>query len=478
MQSPQASCRSLPILVACSLAVTLGAAAAVSCADDPSHVGGDEIARPARTNVPAAPSAEVDASPPALPAIEVAGRVVDDLDVPIVGRSVVLVDRRGKRHEVLTDEDGGFRASRVVAPYDVLVEEAPSGAVVTPLLFLGVHRSDPRLEVFERAVPSDRPALQPLRLGVKLPPCVAGDGTCWVSVVSASASGGGGMAGSYVDGTENAVFDVDHAWREPSTRPGETIDVHVLVGDAQFTHYAYARVSHVPARPGEPTDLSVAEPIAVDSTPPATAGGHTSGLPDGWQWTITSQLELAGGAIIALRYEASTTTQMRLPMLPGATWRAAAWAQHPPTPDMPYFTRSSQAWSGNLPLTTTNVALEVPSAPEAIRPGVEGTLSRRGGGLAWGRHPPGLASVVVVDAVRGKQLFRAFTSEADITLPRLEALGIPKLHPGDHVFDMTTTPGAIVDELADPDEHRRKSRFDVHVPGSITYERFRFTVTP
>ena len=201
-------------------------------------------------------------------------------------------------------------------------------------------------------------------------------------------------------------------------------------------------------------------------------------MPEGWQWTLASQLELAGGAAVALRYDWSPASSMRLPDLPGATWRVGAWVQHPPTPERPYFHRSSQAWSGTLPLTTTNVALDVPAAPEPLHPSIDGSLSRRGVVLAWDEHGPALASVVLVDLARGKQRFRAFTSQSAIDLRRLEALGLPRLEPGEHVFDLTTTPDAIVDELAEPDEHARRARKSVHVPGSTTYQRFRFVVTP
>jgi hypothetical protein len=464
------------LTVASCILFALGAAA--SCADEAAPLGASELPRPARTLAPTAPASGADAQAPEPPTIDVGGRVVDDLDGAIVGRPITVVDARGKRQEVLTDEDGGFWAMGIVAPYDVLVEQAPSGAVITPLVFLGLRRRDPRLEVFERQGTTARPAAQPLRIGVKLPPCRATEGSCWVSVVSASPSGGGGTAGSYVDGTEHAVFDVDHAWREVTTRPAETIDVHVLVGDAEYTQYAYAHLTRVAVHPGEPSDLGVVVPIPVESTEPMSISGHTNGMPEGWQWTLASQLELPGGAAMPLRYDWSATSSMRLPNLAGATWRVGAWAQHPPTPDRPYFHRSSQAWSGTLPLSTTNIALDVPVAPEPLRPAMEGTLSRRGVGLAWDGGAPALASVVVVDLVRGRQRFRVFTAEAEVPLRRLEALGLPRLEPGEHVFDLTTTPGAIVDEVAEPDAHLRRSRADIHVPGATTYQRFRFVVTP
>jgi hypothetical protein len=426
---------------------------------------------------PATPAAVADgAIETELPAIDVEGRVVDDRDEHVPGREVVIVDRRGKRHELVTDEDGAFHVGGIAPPYDALVAEAPSGATITPLVYLALRRADPRLEVFERQGPTELPASQPIRVGVKLPPCRAARGACWVSVVSASASGGGGTAGSYVEGTESAVFDLEHAWREPTTRPGESIDVHVLVGDAEYTEYAYARVARVGVRPGEPTELGVAVPLAVESTEPVTVAGHANGLPVGWQWTLASQLDLPDGASIPLRYDWAPMSSMRLPKLAGATWHAGAWAQHPPTPERPYFHRSSQAWTGRLPLGASNVSLDLPLAPVTLRPALEGQLSRSGKGLAWDGREPGLATVVLVDLARGRQRFRAYTAETEIALERLEALGLARLEPGEHVLDLTTTPGVNVDALTAPDERHRRRRFDMQVPGATTYQRFRFVV--
>jgi hypothetical protein len=462
------------------LVLALAASMLVACADDSARIGPATGVMPPRRVPRAIPESPAPAAPPAseLPSIDVGGRVVDDLEQPIVGRPIVVVDRTGKHFEVMTDEEGGFYVIGVAAPYDLLVTQAPSGAVITPLVYLGLTRERPRIEVFEREGPSERPASQPLRIGVKLPPCRATSGACWVSVVSASASGVGGTAGSYTEGAETAIYEVDHAYQEAAPKRGETVDVHVLVGDAQYTQYAYARVPQVPARPGEPMDLGMTTPLPIGSSDPVTIAGRATTLPAGWQWTLASQLDLVGGATIPLRYEWSPSSMMRLPLLPGATWRVGAWAQHPPVEERPYFHRSSQAWSGTLAVTTTNVAIAVPLAPEPIRPALEGTLSRHGLGLAWNPASPGLSSVVLVDLEHGQQRFRAFTSDAEIGLHRLEALGLSRLDPGDHVFDLTTTPGANVDELTQPDERLRRRRFDTRVPGSTTYQRFRFQVTP
>ena len=464
------------VVLGSSVALALGTA--ISCADDSPAIGAPPFAAPARTLPPAPPVVAADARAPDLPALDVAGRVVDDVEEAIVGRPIVVVDQHGRRQELLTDEDGGFRAPGVAPPYDVLVEAAPSGAVTTPLVFLGLRRADPRLKVFERQGPTTRPDPQQLHLGVKLPPCRAVEAGCWVSVVTWSPSGGGGTAGAYAEGTESAVYDVEHAFRTAAVAATETIDVHVLAGDVDYTQYAYAHVEHVAARPGEQTDLGIVSPAPATSSEPVSVAAGMRGAPDGWDWTLASELELSGGATMALRYEWAATSSMRLPMLPGATWHVGAWVQHPPTPERPWFHRSTQVWSGTLPLATANVALDVPPVPEPLRPEIEGTFTRRARALVWGARAPALASVVLVDLASGQQRFRAFTTDAEVSLRRIEALGLRRIAQGAHVLDLTTTPGATVDELTDPDEHHRKDRFDVHVAGATTYQRFRFVVTP
>lgn len=461
-----------------SFGFVLAMAVAFSCADDAAPVAGSEPLPSTRRTEPTTSGSDGDAPTIELPSVDVAGRVLDDGGDPVLGRGLVIVDRRGRRRELVTDEAGAFHSAEVATPYDLLVEEASRGTLTTPLVYLGLRRSDPRLEIFERWDPAAHLASQPLRIGIELPACRAGS-ACWISVVSASPTGGGGTAASYVDGTETAVLELEHAWREPSLRPGESIDVHVLVGDADYTEYAYAHVAHISARPGEHTEIAMAVPMRVASTEPVTVAGHAVGLPEGWQWTLASQLDLPGGASIPLRYEWAAVSAMRLPALAGASWHVGAWTQHPPTPDRPYFHQSSQAWTGTLPLGVTSVSLYVPRPPEVLRPAMEGQLSR-GKGLAWNAEAKAtaLASLVIVDLARGRQRLRAFSTETELSLRRFEALGLPRLERGEHVLDLTSTPGADIDELTEPDAAKRLRRFDVTVPGSVTHQRVRFVVTP
>jgi hypothetical protein len=479
MLSTLVSVRRVSRVLALGSSIALSLGAALSCADDSAAIAEAPASPPARRlPPPPSPAMMEDARAPQLPAIAVAGRLVDDAGAAVVGRPLVIVDRRSQRQELLTDEDGGFRAAAVAPPYDLLVEAAPSGAVITPVVFLGLRRADPRLEVFERQGPLTRPDAQSIRIAVQLPPCRAVETGCWVSVVTWSPSGSGGTAGSYTAGTADGIYDVEHSWHDGALKPSETIDVHVLVGDADYTQYAYARVDHVTARPGELTDVGVVVAGAIASTEPVSIAALAADTPEGWDWTLASELELPGGATMSLRYEWSSSSSMRLPVLPGASWHVGAWVQHPPTPDRPYFQRSAQAWSGSLPLATTNVALDVPNTPDTLRPELEGTLSRRARALVWDGHAPALASVVLVDLARGEQRFRVLTAEPEVPLRRLEALGLRRVTTGPHLLDLTTTPGATVDELTDPDDAHRRDRFDVHVAGGTTYQRFRFTVTP
>ncbi|MBX3185546.1 MAG: hypothetical protein KF819_00970 [Labilithrix sp.] len=473
-RTPRSRTRGL-FLVTIALGVVGVAGSVGACGEDGASISTSSARSPRAAPLGSAGDA---GAPPLDPeAIHLVGRLVDDLGAPVAGRAILVVDRRARRFETLTDGAGVFRAKAVAPPYDLAIAPAESATVTAPLLYLGLRRPDPRLEIFEREGPTPRLASQPITVGVTLPPCRVEAGACWVSVVTASPSGGGATAGSYTT-AESTTFLVEHSWNGARTLPGEVIDVHVLTGDAGYTEYAYARVPNVPARPGEPMDVGMTAPAAVPSSDPITLSAHAPGIAADWQWTLASWLDLPGNATISLRYLWASSTSMRVPRLPGATFRAGLWAQHPPNEDRPYYHRSSQAWTGTLPLTATNVAIDVPAVIETVRPALEGILSRRGVGLAWDAARPALAGLVVVDLARSGHLFRAFTSESEIPPGRLLALGVPRFEQGDHVLDLTTTPDATIDDLTQPDEALRRRRFDEKSPGAATVQRFRFQVTP
>jgi hypothetical protein len=459
------------------LLAAVAAFASSACAGDTPPATSLPPAPAARTTVPGgdSDSAAYDAGVRPRPTIDVGGRVVDDLEAPVVGRPITLVDGRNERSDVLTDEDGGFWVMGVVPPYDLVVAAAPTGAVRVPLVYLNLTRLAPRLEVPERQGLAAQPTTALIRVEVKLPPCPATMDACWVAVTTASATGGGTRAGSYVAGTGTVLYEVDHVG---ATSPGEPVDVHVLVGDADSSSYGYARSQAIVAPPGEATDAGTVTPLPVEVSAPVTIAADGASLPEGRQWTVVSQLELPGGALLRLRSDVGPVSTLRLPLLSGATWRVAASAEAPSSPEHPSLARSSEVWSGTLPLTTTRVSLVAPAAPATVRPTVEGPLSRRGLGLAWDGAPPALASVALLDVGRAALILRAYTSQPALALARLEALGLPRLEPGVHLLDVATTPGANVDELTEPDPQARRERFDVHVPGATAYQRFRFQVTP
>ena len=116
---------------------------ALGCADNTSP-------RPSIGQPDAQPPGTVTASasddPPASTRIHVSGSVATDLDDPMGGRAVVLVDARGERRESLTDEGGAFLFSDVTPPYDLMVAGASRG----PTVLLGLRRRDPYIELFER----------------------------------------------------------------------------------------------------------------------------------------------------------------------------------------------------------------------------------------------------------------------------------------------------------------------------------------
>ena len=408
------------------------------------------------------------------PPIEVVGTVLNDDRSAISGRSIAVVDRRGKRFDVVTDSGGVFQVAGVAPPYDVLVAAAPSGAVVTPVAFLGITRRNPRLEVFEHDGPTSRPKSQTLRVGVRLPPCA---NSCWVSAASSSPFGAGGASASYEAGAASVILELDHGWTASSLPSSERIDVHVLVGDDAYGAFSYTQVNGVTADPGTTNDLGMLLPLPVDVRGPVEVSVQSGAVPAEWSVALLSWLDLPGGARMSFRAGTGPSLVTRLPLVPGATWGIGAWALHPEVENAPYYHFSLQGHSGALPLSGPQVTLEMRSAPSIVRPSMGGQLSRHAQGIAWTSADfSALATVVLVDTVQGRPLFRAMTNDAELTFARMQALGVSPPNPGDHVLDLRTNNGTTVDRWTEPDDETRDKQDKESA--SSSYQRFQFRVTP
>jgi hypothetical protein len=451
-------------LVALSLSL-FGAA----CADDAATPRATPSKRaPDRAPAPVAPGAPEAIAPHARHTAihDVAGYVVDDAGVPVLGRSLVVVDARGRRLELMTDDGGMFHAMEVVPPYDVAIEAAPSGPVIVPSAYLGLRRANPRFELLEHDGSAEQAPSQTVRVALAAPPCSSG--SCWLSVVTTSASGAGAASRTFDVSQGALVVPVTHAFRTDEVAESETIDVDVLSGDASFTELAYAHVGGVDALPGEVTDVAAAA-SAIATSGPVTVDAAGAAVPPAWEWSVATWLELPSGASMPLQYVSGAALVTRVPLVAGASLGAAAWAQRPEAQEGAR--RSAVAWSGPLDLGTARVRLDLHPGVELARPTDGGRLSRRGTGIAWSPSSSWAVTASLLDATDGKHVFVVHTAGSGISLRRLERLGIPLPALGPHVLDLTEHAATSVDDFVD--ERRAPSAR----PGASAYQRVRFVVT-
>ncbi len=443
-------------------------AALVACGESTSSPSSEPLAGSGEPRVPVAAAAPAASSaPPAAPQPDVAGLVVDDAGEPVVGRPVALVDRRGRRTDVLTDDGGVFHVSDVMAPYDVGLAPAPSGALIEPVAYLGLHRKNPRIVLREHDGDASPPS-HLVRVEVALPAC-ADDG-CWISIATASPSGAGAAGRTYAAGETTASFQIDHVWNADDLATVERIDVYVLTGDAAYSTFAYARAGGIDGTPGDSSDIVVA-PAPVASTAPIAFAARGTGVPQGWSWFVASRLLLPGGPAMTTRIVAGPALVARMPLVDGARFDVAAWAQHPLGDDRPWFDEMVSARSGAFSLGAAEAAVDLPDALAIDRPRPEGALARRGAGVAWTASRPCAAAVGLYATLEDRRVFRVYTSERGVPFTRLDQLGIARPHLGQHVLDIGTRWDADVDSIADPGGGPR-------APASSSYARFALTVTP
>lgn len=411
---------------------------------------------------------ELSASSKELSSTSILGRVVDSADLPLPNREIVLADRQGKRIEVTSDARGEFRATGVTVPYDLLLR-LPHGEGILPLAFFGLRTERPQLRV-DTNEGAPRVSSQSLRVGVSLPACPAGAGPCWVTLVSVSPSGSGLTSAAYAEGTSPAAFDVEHVFAA-LPRPDESLNVHVLAGDALSTQYAYAYQGNVQASPGERTSLAMTRLSAIPPGGYVTVEARGASASEAWQWMLSTELQLGEGVTIPMRFEMSSRLTMRLPTFAGASWRVAAWAEgESAAPVAP----SLRAWSGTLGLSATSVLLEVP--PPALTAPTLATVDSSNDVLISWTGGSGLAVAEFADAQFANSQFRAFTTESEIRLSRLEALGIPRPQSGDYLLELRTLPSATLDDGLS--ETRNLGHENLDVPGGSTRQRLSVRIAP
>lgn len=430
---------------------------------------------PASTAMPAS-----DAAADASSGVMISGRVETDEGIAIIGRPIAVVDARGERTQVLSDEGGTFHVPNVARPYDLVVAGSPSGVVQTPTIFLGLTREDPFIELFERDGPTTRPAAQKLRLGVRPPACTAP--SCAITVVSGSPAGGGASAMSYRD-EALVLFEIDHEWTGTTIGAKESIEVHVLAFDEGRTTFSYAHRDGIRAQGGDLTELGIFEPASVPASGDLVVSAVARGPSAAWSPAIATWLDLPGGASLSFTYGAKREDTIRVPLVHGATLRANAWMQHPAVPDRPQFHSAAQAWSGTQAVAADGGALtlEIPIAPTPMRPEMDGTLSANGLGLAWTNPksaPSALTEITIARVDTGALRSRVWTIGDEVPFAKLARLGLAPLAPGDHVIGLTSSSGDALEDLVHPDASMRRARNDPRRGGATTYQRFRFTVTP
>lgn len=449
--------------------------------DAESEPGSGVFVGPAPTLPSGADGKSDDAGADATIGTMITGRLETDDGQPIIGRPLAVVDARGERREVLSDEGGGFNVPNVVRPYDLAVAGSPSTNRPTPTVFLGITREDPFIELFERDGPKTRPAAEILRFAVKPPPCLSITATCTIAVVSGSESGAGGSAVPYGE-AGNVLFEIEHEWSGDVVGAKERIALHVVTFDDARTSFAHASIEDIRAAAGDLVELGILEPAPVPASEPLLVSALVRGPAAAWSPSIATWLDLPGNAALAFSYGSNREESMRVPVIHGATFRANAWMQHPAVADRPQFHSAVQAWSGSQPVARDGgtLSLVMPVAPTPIRPQMDGHLSAGGLGYAW-TNPPGaplpLNEITVARVDSGVLRVRVWTSSDEIPFSKLQTLGVQPLQPGDHVIGITSSPTDSLDDAVHPDATIRHARYDVRRRGSATYQRFRFKVT-
>jgi hypothetical protein len=369
--------------------------------------GRDGRESPVATTDPTSPAADFDAGPD--DGIPITGLVVDSDGLPVAGQPFAVRDRNGMRDEGVTGPDGSLISEGAFPPYDLLVDDTA---------FLGVSRRDPFVVLSHPTVHTQH--VRPIAVTVT-GACTG----CVVDVVGVSASGTAFDSG-------NGVLKVS-----PPALEDESVAVHVLVHDPDYTTFAYARVDTTAAA------VTVA-PLPVVTTDPMT---------------------LDSGAEVALDVPGGGWFRIgsRIPKIDGASWRVKVRSTRAPAPPLLYGT--STAWSGALAIGASAPSLYLDDPP---------IVTADTTALSWSGTPGMLATADVMDVTHGAYRYRVVTNEASVTFDRLQRLGLASLLPGAHTVTLATSGATAIDDALSADPTVRGSRTDEHRPGGSTYQRVAF----
>lgn len=396
-------------------------------------------------------------------------------------RDLTVVDGRGRRAHVRSDERGSFSAPDVMPPYDLGVLPKDGSAMV---VYQGLWRSDPLLDLFDRAVTVDDPSSRMLRLSVRLgqSPCARASG--WVTVATVSPAGGGGTVVRCASGAKAVTVDIEHAASAAALAAKESVDVHVLVENDASTTFAYGRRRIDLGEPLATSDVGSVEPTRVPVAPAMSVmgGGDLFDLPD-WTWITSLELDVGDDAIgkqpLFHAVTAGNVSERALPLIPGATVRASVLGRHPKADGQTGFYRSTEAWSAPREVSAEPIVLGVVAGPELVHPREAERLPSGDFAFAW-VTPTGAAGTVgivsVTSLARSALVLRVVTAETDVRTERLEAVGVPALEKGAHLFELAAWPSVTTDDMTSPERTTRATPFDRSRSGSATLLRVPFEV--
>ncbi len=408
----------------------------------------------------------VDAAAP--PPLAISGHVVDDElpPQPVPGRMVTIVDAKGTKTQVTTDDAGSFTAAVVYAPYDTLVGP---GAVTndTPMAYLGLSTVHPRL-MANVNLGAGTPRSAMLNLTFVTPAC--GDaGTCRVNEAVNGALGGGFIGGNdyppspalvtvpdTVMWTGSAAYTVSYG----ALVTNSAVDTFAVgTGTAALTDGVPFTTAPIPLMPVPVVEMTVNTSVSV--------GVASWQAPD-----VIAEVQMPG----ALDFIVSTATKgpsavIALPDVSafGGTGFLLATAAGTVDVDGNGF---FEIFQSNVPLLADSTVGVVAQGPATIlTPADDGVLSVSGT-VTWAAAAPNQVfklTLAMSASDGGAQTVTAWTSGANVALPRLAALGLVLSQgpsqlaiAGDGPF---ASLDAVVDEetLAAPGNPRNKNQVSIPI---------------